>query len=109
MASLSSKRKVFTNRKLQSRDAQAKKPVKPAKPVAAVATVFDESVYADASARYHAAASAVGSDDARQLMRAVVQHEFDAGGRDRALKMRPYIIKFVGERRARGLPHALQA
>lgn len=104
MASLSSKRKVFTNRKLQGRDTQAKKPVK-AVQVTAVssAPVFDDAVYADARSRYDAAASQVDSGDARQLMRAVVQHEFDAGGRDNALKMRAYIVRFVADQRARGM------
>lgn len=110
MASLSSKRKAFTNRQLQRRDTSAKKSAKPGKAIAAAVTLtFDENVYADACSRYDLAANEVDSGDTRQLMRAVVQHEFDAGGRENALKMRPYIVKFVADRRARGMSAAQQA
>lgn len=118
MASLSSKRKAFTNRQLKQRDTRARTSVKvttativavqpDAAPAGAPAgasagaSVFDAAVYSAALARFETAASACGSGDVKQMMRALVQQEFDAGGREAALQMRPYIIKYVGEQRGR--------
>ncbi|QYF93548.1 hypothetical protein KY495_23305 [Massilia sp. PAMC28688] len=115
MASLSSKRKTFTNRQLQRRDTGRKAPAKVSAaivaPAAAAGTAapsaFDEAFYEAARSRFEAAVAAcTSSDDVKQVMRAVVQQEFDAGGREAALQMRPYIIKFVGEHRDRNLAGA---
>lgn len=117
MASLSSKRKTFTNRQLQRRDTRAKAPanvtaaiVPPATAAESISTAagaFDEALYQASRARFEAAVAACESDvDVKQVMRALVQQEFDAGGRDAALHMRPYIIKFVGEHRDRGMADA---
>lgn len=113
MASLSSKRKVFTNRQLQRRDPRAKSPkaaavtaiedvasVGPAETVGPDTAGFDDSFYAALKPRFDAAV-ATDATDVKQVMRALVQQEFDAGGRDAALNMRPYIIKYVGEHGAR--------
>lgn len=117
MASLSSKRKTFTNRQLQRRDTRPKGPAKVSAAIvpapasetisAAVTGAFDEALYEAAQARFHAAVAACESEsDVKQVMRALVQQEFDAGGRDAALQMRPYIIKFVGEHTARSMASA---
>lgn len=106
MASLSSKRKAFTNRQLQQRNAKGKPAAKlvtasivaVAQPAADAG--FDHALYQSARARFEAAAVTCEEGDVRQMMRALVQQEFDAGGREGALQMRPYIVKYVGERGA---------
>ena len=98
VASLSSKRKITVNRRLKQRDTRVK-----AAPVAAAVTVaFDEHVYAQLKTRFASAvAKSCDADaDVRQVMRALVQQEFDDGGRDGALQMQAYIVKFVGDYRA---------
>lgn len=107
MASLSSKRKAFTNRQLQRRDPRAKAaapaPVTVPQQVEAVTAIapsstFDDSFYAALKPRFESALGNGDSADVKQVMRALVQQEFDAGGREGALSLRPYILKFVGER-----------
>ena len=114
MASLSSKRKAFTNRQLQRREPRAKVPQQAAAAMFAVAdeptvaaSTFDDTVYASLKPRFRAALPPGHDDiDIRLVMRALVQQEFDAGGRDGANNLRPYIIKYVDEYRecANGKP-----
>ena len=114
MASLSSKRKTITNRQLQRREPRAKVPQQAtaalfgrADAPAFGASTFDDTVYASLKPRFRAALPP-GHDeiDIRLVMRALVQQEFDAGGRDGANSLRPYIIKYVDEYRecANGKP-----
>lgn len=109
MASLSSKRKIAVNRRLQRpADARAKQAQKPAAAGAAAKAVpkgsapaFDESVYSQLKSRFESAVAREcdAGDDVRQVMRVLVQQEFDNGGRDAALKLQPYIVKYVGDYR----------
>lgn len=105
MASLSSKRKTSVNRSLKLRAT----PVK-AVPVAAAAVIFfDEHLYAQLKPRFTSAVATTceAGADVRQVMRALVQHEFNDGGRPGALQMQPYIVKYVGDYRdqlSRGAP-----
>lgn len=110
MASLSSKRKTFTNRQLQRRDVRGK--VLTNTVSAAIVAVqnaaqpeparaFDNVLYNAAKVRFDAALGSCETSDVKQVMRALVQQEFNTGGRGGALHMRPYIIKYVGEHRSR--------
>ena len=110
MASLSSKRKAFTNRQLKQRDTRAKTSVKVVtativavhpSTAAAALPAFDDALYSAAMARFDTAAGACEGGDVKQVMRALVQQEFDAGGREGALRMRPYIVKYDAEQRGR--------
>lgn len=117
MASLSSKRKTSVNRRLQKRDPQAaaapkaaagKKEIKavfgagPTLPGVAAAG-FDQARYSQLKTRFDTALSdaLAGAWDVKQVMRVLVQQEFDVGGRDAALQMQPYIVKYVAEYRDR--------
>ncbi len=108
MASLSSKRKASVNRRVQKAGTRVDGAPKVASRGSARndvrtsgAAAFDEAVYAQLKNRFASAiASACDADgDVKQVMRALVQQEFDDGGRDAALKMQPYIVKYVGEYR----------
>lgn len=103
MASLSSKRKTSVNRRLQGRRPDTAPKVALLQPAPAQVEVgpFDEAIYINAKPRFHdAMAQAVAEgDDVAKLMRVLIQQEFDAGGRTAALKMQPYIVKYVGEYR----------
>lgn len=93
VASLSSKRKTSVNRRLKMRDHHVK-----AAPVAvAAAIVFNEHLYSQLKTRFASAVAMTCEDgaDVRQVMRVLVQQEFDDGGRDGALQMQPYIVKYV--------------
>ena len=97
MASLSSKRKTSVNRRLKQRDVHVK-----AAPMSVSAIgAFDERVYTQLKTRFDSAiAKSCDSDaDVRMVMRALVQQEFDNGGRAAALQMQPYIVKYVGDYR----------
>ena len=63
--------------------------------------IFDEDIYTSARSRFQTtlASAATGDQDLAQVMRVLIQQEFDKGGRDAALKMQPYIVKYVGEYR----------
>lgn len=110
MASLSSKRKASVNRRVQQRDTRVDGAPKAAKrghaggaARASGAVAFDEAVYTLVKSRFVAAidGAAEAGADIKQVMRVLVQQEFDDGGREAALKMQPYIVKFVGEYRDR--------
>ena len=97
MASLSSKRKTSVNRRLKQRDVHVK-----VAPVSVTATGgFDEHVYSQLKTRFaNAIAKNCDADaDVRKVMRTLVQQEFDKGGREAALQMQPYIVKYVGDYR----------
>ena len=102
MASLSSKRKSSANRRMQGRDRRVDGAPKAVigKPELDV-FVFDDAVYTSARSRFQAAlgSAVTGEQDIAQVMRVLIQQEFDKGGRDAALKMQPYIVKYVGEYR----------
>jgi hypothetical protein len=118
VASLSSKRKASVNRRVQKRDARVDgAPKANHRSQSAAATresavsAFDESVYARLKNRFASALAGMGEadGDVRQVMRVLVQQEFDDGGRDAALKMQPYIVKYVREYRdQRPAPSAAQ-
>jgi hypothetical protein len=111
---VSSKRKSIANRQLQRRSPSVEKVVKPTAqrkmhsvrevPEVAVApAVFCETTYGQAKSGYQMLVDNTCGEhsDLANIMRTVVQHELNGGGRDRALEMRPYIVKYVGECRAR--------
>lgn len=97
MASLSSKRKITVNRRLKQRDPHPKAAPGPL----AAKKVFDEEVYSQLKPRFASAIarSCEGDADVSKVMRALVQQEFDAGGKHGALQLQPYIVKFVGDYR----------
>lgn len=115
MASLSSKRKTSVNRRLQQTDARGK--TAPKAPAGRRDTMasdagtpalaanphagFDLTVYSKLKTRFETAIASAGDDsgDLKHVMRVLVQQEFDDGGRDAALKLQPYIVKYVGEYR----------
>ena len=103
VASLSSKRKTFANRRLQERDRRADKAPKAAALTARqmTALVFDELIYTSAKSRYQTAIDNAAAPDAdiAIVMRVLIQEEFDIGGREAALRMQPYIVKYVTEYR----------
>lgn len=97
MASLSSKRKTSVNRSLKTRAT----PVKAA-PLATVAVmVFDDHLYSQLKSRFASAVAMTceSGADVKKVMRVLVQQEFDDGGRDGALQLQPYIVKYVGDYR----------
>ena len=102
MASLSSKRKTSANRRMQGRDRRVdsapKAVIRQSDPVV---FIFDDAVYSSARSRFQAAlgTAVTAEQDIAQVMRVLIQQEFDKGGRDAALKMQPYIVKYVGEYR----------
>ncbi len=105
MASLSSKRKTSANRRLQGRDRRNDQAPKAATPQPAAAQIevgpFDEAIYINLKPRFDNAMAQAGpaGDDVATLMRVLIQQEFDTGGRNAALKMQPYIVKYVGQYR----------
>ena len=101
MASLSSKRKSSANRRMQGRDRRVDAPKVSIRQTVPTTVIFDEVTYTSARSRFEAAlgSAVTGEQDVAQVMRVLIQQEFDQGGRDAALKMQPYIVKFVGEYR----------
>lgn len=105
MASLSSKRKTSVNRRLQGANGRAKpsRHLAAATPIAAQAFAlpFDEQLYSQLKSRFESVVSSQcdDGDDLKRVMRVLVQQEFDEGGRDGALRLQPYIVKYVGDYR----------
>lgn len=62
---------------------------------------FDTDLYAQLKSRFESVVSRQcgEGDDVQRVMRVLVQREFDEGGRDGALKLQPYIVKYVGDYR----------
>lgn len=68
----------------------------------AAAPAFDAALYSSLQTRFHSAVAGCSDDsNFEQVMRALVKQEFDAGGQVAALSLRPYIVKYMCEHRAR--------
>lgn len=70
-------------------------------PAMAPASSFDAQLYSQLKSRFeHVVSSQCDEgDDVKRVMRVLVQREFDEGGRDGALRLQPYIVKYVGDYR----------
>ena len=105
MASLRSKRKTVSTRQSQLRVAGAKTPAKSAAVVnlvVAAPAAFDQALYNTTRERFGAAVASCSDErDIEQVMRVLIKQELDAGGKDAALRMRPYIVQYMCEHRAR--------